>query len=359
MISNKTFVIAEAGVNHNGSIDMARRLIDAAADAGADAVKFQTFRAERLASALAPKAEYQIAATGSGESQFEMLKRLELSEEAHWQLLEHSLDRGIEFMSTAFDIESLHFLVDRIGIKRIKLPSGEITNGPFLLAAAKASLPLILSTGMSDLGEIRRALSVVAFGLLGEDAAPSVQSFDAALKSSRAQDLLKENVVILQCVTEYPASIADANLRAMGTISREFRLPVGYSDHTLGMSASLAAVALGAMVIEKHFTLDCRLPGPDHRASLEPGHLKNLVRCIREVGESLGDGRKVPAPAELRNLPVARKSLAAARAIRKGEIFTAENISIKRPGTGRSPIDYWAVLGSPASRDYKPDDLIE
>jgi N-acetylneuraminate synthase len=358
-MSNKTFIIAEAGVNHNGSLDMARQLIDAAADAGADAVKFQTFRAERLAIAHAPKADYQIATTGGGESQFEMLKRLELTDEAHRQLLEHSRMRGIEFMSTAFDIDSLHFLVSEIGVKRIKLPSGEITNGPFLLEAARSGLPLILSTGMSDLADIRRALSVLAFGLLGETAPPSIERFNAAQASERGQQLLKANVIVLQCVTEYPAPIVDANLRAMKTIASEFQLSVGYSDHTLGLSASLAAVALGATMIEKHFTLDSTLPGPDHRASLEPADLKTLVIGIRDVEASLGDGQKVPTAAELKNVAVARKSLAAARPVRKGDIFTPDAIAIKRPGSGRSPMDYWTVLGTAATRDYRPDELIE
>ncbi len=356
---NSTFVIAEAGVNHNGSLDLARKLIDVAADAGADAVKFQTFQAEKLASRSAPKADYQIATTGGEQSQYEMLKQLELSEDAHWKLLEYSRARGIEFMSTAFDIDSLHFLARKIGIKRVKLPSGEITNGPFLLEAATLDLPLILSTGMSDLADIRRALGVIAFGLLGEKAPPSAGRFDAALASEQGQRLLKTKVVILQCVTEYPAPIADANLRAMNTIANEFGLPVGYSDHTLGMSASLAAVALGATMIEKHFTLDSSMPGPDHRASLEPDDFKNLVRGIREVEASLGDGRKVPVAAELKNMAVARKSLAAARPIKKGEAFTPDALTIKRPGTGRSPIEYWSLLGTTAERDYRPDEMIE
>jgi N-acetylneuraminate synthase len=326
------FVVAEAGVNHNGSTELAMRLVEVAADAGADAVKFQTFRAEALATAGAGKAAYQERTTGPG-SQLAMLKSLELDADAHRALLQHCAERGIEFMSSPFDPESLDLLV-RLGVRRLKLGSGELTNGPLLKRAAESGLPLIVSTGMATLDEVADAL--------------------ALLRRAGALD-----ITLLQCTTEYPASPADANLRAMATLRDRFGVRVGYSDHTTGTAVAVAAVALGAAVIEKHFTLDRSMPGPDHEASLEPRELAELVAAIRSVESALGDGAKRPMEAELANRSIARRSLVAAVGIRRGEMFSEQNVAAKRPGTGISPMRHWDLIGVPASRDYSPDDLID
>lgn len=354
------FIIAEAGVNHNGSLEQAVLLVDAAAEAGADAVKFQTFKADKLLSLVAPKARYQIENTGGNESQHEMIRKLELDEAAHRRLQQHCRDKGIEFLSTPFDLESLDMLVSRFDLSLIKLASGEITNAPFLLAAARTGKPVILSTGMSDLGEVENALAVLAFAYLFRErgAAPSPAAFKAAWCSPEGRSALRGKVTLLHCTTEYPAPLADVNLRAMETLRHAFGLPVGYSDHTEGIAIPVAAAALGATVIEKHFTLDRDLPGPDHKASLEPDELAQMVRAIRQVEQSLGSPRKAPATSELKNLPVARKSLVAARAIVPGEAFTAENLAIKRPGAGISPLYYWDWLGKTATRHYAADDPI-
>ncbi len=354
------FIIAEAGVNHNGSLEQAIRLVDAAAGAGADAVKFQTFKADKLVGRAAPKADYQTKSTGAGESQHEMIRKLELDEPAHRCLEQHCRSRGIGFLSTPFDLESLDMLVSRFDLSLIKVASGEITNAPFLLAAARTGKPVILSTGMSDLGEVENALAVLAFGYLfrENEAAPSLAACKAAYGSEEGRSALEGRVKLLHCTTEYPAPLADVNLRAMETLRHAFGLPVGYSDHTEGIAIPVAAAALGATVIEKHFTLDRKLPGPDHKASLEPDELAHMVRAIRQVEQSLGSRRKAPTPSELKNLPVARKSLVAARAIAPGEAFTAENLAIKRPGAGISPLYYWDWLGKTATRHYAADDPI-
>ena len=355
----KVFVIAEAGVNHNGSVDRALRLVEIAADAGADAVKFQTFQSERLTIRTAPKAEYQLATTDSAESQQDMLRKLELSEDAHWALFDLCRRRGIEFMSTPFDVDSLRFLVDEIEIQRIKIPSGEITNGPLLLAAAQTRKPILLSTGMSTLGEIADALGVLAYGSLRLGTVASSEEFRNALESPKGMRMLKERVTVLHCVTEYPTPPEDVNLRAIQVIKEHFPVEVGYSDHTLGISVAFAAVALGATVIEKHFTLDKGLPGPDHRASLEPRELFAMVQGIRDISVAMGSARKAPSASELKNRSVARKSLVAARAIRAGEPYSAENLVAKRPGNGVSPIRFWDVIGRAAPRDYAEDEQIE
>lgn len=355
----KTFIIAEAGVNHNGSLEQATLLVDAAAEAGADAVKFQTFKADKLVSRTAPKAEYQIENTGVSESQHEMIRKLELDEAAHLRLKQHCLSKGIEFLSTPFDPESLDMLVSRVGISLVKLASGEITNAPFLLAAARTGHPVILSTGMSDLEDVENALGILAFGYTCREALPSLAAFKAAYCSEGGQSALQSSVTLLHCTTEYPAPFAEVNLRAMETLRQSFGLPVGYSDHTAGIAIPIAAAALGATVIEKHFTLDRNLPGPDHQASLEPGELAEMVRAIRQVEQSLGSSCKAPTPSELKNRPVARKSLVAIRAISRGETFTAENLAIKRPGSGISPLHYWDWLGKVATRPYNTDELIE
>lgn len=357
------YVIAEAGVNHNGDLQRAFELIDVAADAGADAVKFQTFKPEALASRHAPQADYQIRNGGSArdnpESQLAMLQRLALSFADHHALLAHCQKRNIEFLSSPFDPDSARFLTDELALSRLKLGSGEITNGPLLLQLAQAEKPLILSTGMATLDEIREALGVLAFGFIAADTAPSRAAFHTAFAHPQGRALLKERITLLHCTSEYPCPPDQVNLRAMDTLAETFDLPVGYSDHTLGIHVSLAAVARGARVIEKHFTLDRQLPGPDHRASLEPSELKMMVDGIRELSLALGSAEKTPGPAELDNMRVARKSLVAARAIQRGEDFSADNVTIKRPGTGRSPMDYWELLGQRARQNYDADEIIQ
>ena len=353
-----TFVIAEAGVNHNGSIDRAHQLIDAAADAGADAVKFQTFKAAKLASAAAPKAAYQARETGAAESQLQMLRALELSEDDHIALMAHCAERHIEFLSSPFDEESLSLLV-KLGVKRLKLGSGELTNAPILIAAARSGLPLFLSTGMATLAEVEDALGALAFGRAPAGTGPSRAAFAAAWAAPTGRDWVRANVTLLHCTTEYPSPADQTNLRAMHTMRERFAVPCGYSDHTVGHAACLAAVALGAVVIEKHLTLDRNLPGPDHKASIEPDDLKRLVDGIRTVEAAMGDGVKAPVPAEIPNMAVARKSVVAARAIAKGDRITADDVTVKRPGSGRSPFELWDVIGSIAARDYQPDDLID
>lgn len=355
---DRTYIIAEAGVNHNGSLDMAMKLIDVAVDSGADAVKFQTFKAERSVSHSAPKAEYQTKTTDATESQFEMIKNLELDEADHGVLIQHCLKRGIEFLSTPFDFESVDLLANTFKLSRLKLPSGEITNAPLLLKAAKTGKPIILSTGMSTLGEIEMALGVLAFGYACNDAEPSLKAFREAYCSAIGRMMLSEKIILLHCTTEYPAPFSDVNLRAMDTLRNSFGLPVGFSDHTSGIAIAIAAVALGAIVIEKHFTLDRNLPGPDHKASLEPQELKGMVKAIRDVEIALGTFRKAPAPSELKNISVVRKSLVAAKYIRKGECFKEENLTVKRPGNGMSPNLYWDMLGRISDRDYLPDELV-
>ncbi len=356
--SSRIYIIAEAGVNHDGSLEMAKKLIDVAAGAGADAVKFQTFKAEELVSSAAPKADYQKAATGSAESQLDMLKKLELDESAHRVLASHCRKRDIQFLSTPFDENSIDLLAARIKVPMLKLPSGEITNGPLLLHAARTGLPIILSTGMSTLDDIKAALGVLAFGYTVKKEKPSHKAFRAALASPRGKRSLQERVTLLHCTTEYPAPFADVNLRAMDTMREAFGLPVGFSDHTPGMIVPIAAAARGASVIEKHFTLNRELPGPDHKASLEPRELRAMVRAIRDVELALGSGEKKPAPIEKKNIVVARRSLIAARNIKKGEVLSPENLTCKRPGNGLSPLRYWEMLGKKADKDYHQDEMV-
>lgn len=355
---HQTYIIAEAGVNHNGSLVMAKKLIDAAAKTGADAVKFQTFRADALVSASAPKAEYQKVTTGIAESQLDMLRKLELDEKAHRILANHCKAHHIQFLSTPFDDESIDMLARRINVPLLKLPSGEITNGPLLLNAARTKKPLILSTGMSTLADIREALGVLAFGYSRRSEKPSRAVFRAAYRSNAGKRALQANVALLHCTTEYPAAFEDVNLRAMDTMRAEFGLPVGLSDHTQGIAVSIAAVALGASIIEKHFTLDRTLPGPDHKASLMPDELCQLVSSIRAVEAALGSSKKGPAQGELKNIKIARKSLVALEDISAYELFTARNLGCKRPGTGISPMHYWRSVGKKASKKYVKDELI-
>ncbi len=332
---SKTLIIAEAGVNHNGDISLARQLVDAAAEAGADCVKFQTFSADRLVTKNAKKADYQNQTTDTDESQHAMIRELEMTRDMHVALIEHCKSRGIEFFSTGFDLESIDLLLE-LGLDSFKIPSGEITNLPYLRHVGQYGKPVIMSTGMATLDEVG-----VALGILEQAGTP------------------REHVTVLHCNTEYPTPMVDVNLRAMLTIRDSFGVQVGYSDHTLGIEVPIAAVALGATVIEKHFTLDRRLPGPDHKASLEPEELKAMVNSIRNIEKAMGDGVKRPTSSETKNKPVARKSLVAACAIRSGEIFSETNLAVKRPGTGLSPMLWDKVLACKAPRDFVPDELIE
>ena len=330
----KTLIIAEAGVNHNGDLALAYELVDVAAQAGADVVKFQTFSADRLVTAGAVKAAYQMA-SGPEESQQQMLQRLQLTREMHEALIARCHVRGIRFLSTGFDRESIDLLV-ALGVRWFKVPSGEISNIPYLRHVGRLGLPVILSTGMSTLEEIGAALEVL------ERAGTS-----------------RDQICVLHCNTAYPTPMPDVNLRAMLTIRDAFGVTIGYSDHTLGTEVPIAAVALGASVIEKHFTLNRRLPGPDHQVSLEPDELAAMISAIRNIELALGDGIKRASVSEMANPSVVRKSLVAARAIRAGEILTEANLAVKRPGNGLSPTRWDEVLGCRASRDFAPDEPIE
>ncbi|WP_419875557.1 N-acetylneuraminate synthase [Candidatus Pristimantibacillus sp. PTI5] len=349
----KTFIIAEAGVNHNGSLEMAVQLIDAAVEAGTDAVKFQTFKADNLVTRNAAKAEYQNKTTDSNETQYEMIKKLELDEEAHQYLINYCKNKGIEFLSTPFDHDSVDLLVQTFNLSQIKVSSGDLTNAPLLLQIAQTGKPIIISTGMSNLSEIEQALSVLAFGYMNNQEQPSIRAFELAYSSEAGQSALRKNVTILHCTTEYPAPFAEVNLRAMDTLKQAFGLTVGFSDHTPGIAIPVAAVARGAMVIEKHFTLDRTLPGPDHKASLEPNELKLMVQSIRQVEMALGSTIKRPADSEHKNMEIARKSILASKPIFKGQKFSEENLMIKRPGDGVAPIHYWSLLGREADTDYE------
>jgi N-acetylneuraminate synthase len=358
---NAVYIIAEAGVNHNGNREMAFQLVDAAVEAGADAVKFQTFKAASLVTKCAMKAAYQTQDTDSIESQLPMLEKLELAHETHHKLIAYCKDCGIDFLSTAFDFESLDFLVNHLGLTTLKIPSGEITNGPLLLAYGKAGCKLIISTGMSTLGEIEEALGVLAFGLLHGDHAsiqPSKSAFQEAYMSDNCQNMLKEKVTLLHCTTEYPAPLNEINLNAMLTMGSTFGLKIGYSDHSQGISVPIASAVMGATVIEKHFTLDKMLPGPDHKASLEPDELKAMVKGIRIVEQVMGNGIKQPTLSELKNKPIVRKSLVAGDDISRGDRFTKDNLVIKRPGTGKSPMEYWDMLGEKSMFEYQFDEII-
>jgi N-acetylneuraminate synthase len=353
------YIIAEAGVNHNGDIELARKLVEIAVDAGADAVKFQTFKTEELAVSNAPKANYQEATTPKNESQHEMLHRLELTPEMHSELLGFCNEKGIEFLSTAFDISSVHYLTQTLGLKTLKIPSGELTNGPLILEAGRNASEIILSTGMSTIEEVQDAVSVLAFALHNDkNSPPSKNAFRSAFNNIDARRKVSEKVTLLHCTTEYPAPFDSVNLRAMNSMSSFFDIPVGYSDHTLGISVPIAAVGLGATVIEKHFTIDKNLPGPDHKASLEPIELGLMVKNIRDIEKALGSDEKKVAPVEKKNRNIIRKSLVATQDIKGGEKFTPENMGAKRPGSGISPMEYWDYLDTPSDRNISKDELI-
>lgn len=357
--SPNTFIIAEAGVNHNGSIDLARSLIDAAVDAKADAVKFQSFVASSIVTTSARKAEYQIAQTGGQESQLEMLQRLELSHAQQRELFDYCKKSGIEFLSTPFDSESLKFLVSDLKLSTIKVGSGELTNAPFLLEVARCTDKLILSTGMSTIDEIELALGVVAFGMsANKTSEPSTDACKKALVNDAGKQALRQRVTLLHCTTDYPTSPADINLRAMLTLSEKFNCQVGLSDHSIGTHIAVGAVAMGATIIEKHLTTSRDLAGPDHKASLEPDEFKKLVANIRDIEIAFGSAEKTPTANETKNQQVARRSIVASKAIKSGEVFTTENIVVKRPGTGQSPFKYWDLLGTKSTRDIAANELI-
>ena len=354
-----TFIIAEAGVNHNGNLDMALQLIDLAKLAGADAVKFQTFKSSHVISRHAKKAEYQKKNTDKDESQLEMVKQLELSFQNHNKIVEHCLKVGIEFMSTPFDLESTSFLTEEMKLKRLKVASGELLNYQTLIKLARTKLPLLLSTGMCTTGEIEEALGVIAYAGIDSSQNPHRLAFKEAYNSDAGQEVIRRQVTLLHCTTEYPAPFSELNLKAINTLKRTFGVDVGFSDHSEGIIAPVAAVAMGATVIEKHFTLDKSLPGPDHKASLSPNELVEMVRSVRDIESAIGDGIKRPKITELRNIPIARKSLVAAAPIERGDRFTEQNLTVKRPGTGISSTNFYDYLGRMATRNYQPDDLIE
>ncbi|MBF0610737.1 MAG: N-acetylneuraminate synthase [Magnetococcales bacterium] len=358
-LSGKTFIIAEAGVNHNGSLEQALRLVDAAVRAGADAVKIQTFQAEQLASPSAPKAAYQSRTTPAEESQLEMIRRLQLSDEAQLEIQSYCREQKIVFLTTPMDPDSLNFVTDTLDLEMFKLGSGDLTNGPLLLKAGQAARKIILSTGMSNLEEVAQALGVLAFGLMQSTVVPGKEEFDKALRSEAGKWALRNHVTLLHCTTAYPTPFHDVNLRAMDAMSAAFNLPVGLSDHTPGISVAVGAVARGAKVIEKHLTLDHKLPGPDHRASLEPDAFHEMVKAIREVEQALGEGGKTPTPSELVNVEAARKSLFAARPIAKGKHYQEEDFIALRPGTGISPMDMWQLIGQKAEKSYQVGEMIQ
>ncbi len=357
------YIIAEAGVNHNGSIDMAHQLIDVAAISGANAVKFQTFNAKKLVTNYAAVAGYQKINSPKFENQLDLLKNLELSMEDHRELLNYAVSKKIDFLSTPFDFDSLNFLVNSLGIKKIKISSGDLTNAPFLFAAAVEGDQIILSTGMATLEEIEAALGVLAYGFLNKDASTYPKFTRAGFidysRTKLARETLKSRVTLLHCTSEYPAPFDEINLNAMIQMRDYFGLNIGYSDHSTGVSISIAAVALGATTIEKHFTLDRSLVGPDHQASLEPDELNNLVRSVREVEIALGDGIKKPSSSEQKNMVMVRKSLVASSEIKAGELFSSKNITLKRPGNGMDPFLYWKILGQCSSKNYSLDELID
>lgn len=359
MSHQRTIIIAEAGVNHNGSLETAINMIDVSADAGADIVKFQTFNVDELVTRNAVKAKYQEVNDSTSGTQYEMLKKLSLTREQHEKLIKHCRRRGVAFLSSPFDAQSLRLLAYDFNLPLLKMPSGEITNGPLLLEAARTKKDIILSTGMSTLDDIESALKVLAFGFLGGGNSPSKDDFSRAYESIEGKEYLNEKVTLLHCVSEYPAPYEDVNLNAMTTLSVRFGLKTGFSDHTPGIVVAIAAVAMGALVIEKHFTLDHGMSGPDHVASLDPSELENMIRSIRAVETALGNGTKAPTESEMINMPRARKSLVANTDILEGDTFSVENLAAKRSDTGMSPMDYWELLGKVANKSYIKDDLID
>lgn len=352
-------VIAEVGVNHNGNLDLALRLVDAAADAGADLVKFQTFKSDKLVTQRARKADYQIRNTKTDDSQLAMLKALELDVEAHHRLVAHCRDRGVAFLSTPFDNDSIDLLTETLGVKLVKVGSGDMTNGPHLLRLARRNLDVILSTGMATMSEVEEALGVLAAGFTGAPA-NGRPDFAAALASEQGLARIADKVTLLHCTSNYPAPTDEINLAVIDTYRAAFPCRIGFSDHSDGIAVPVAAVGRGAVMIEKHLTLDRGMPGPDHLASIEPPAFAEMVRSIREVELAIGSPVKGPTRSEQKTMLAARKSLVAARPIAAGEAFSIDSIAIKRPGDGMAPNDLWTLLGRPASRAYQEDDpLVE
>lgn len=357
-MKNLTQIIAEAGVNHNGSLEMALELVDVAAAAGANYVKFQTFKANKVASIAAKKAAYQTLTTSCDEGQLDMLKRLELSIDDHKAIIKRCADKEINFLSSPFDLDSLALLTEHFNLPEIKIGSGELTNAPLLLAVGRTKVKIILSTGMGTLAEVEEALGVLAFGMCRKKQPERRADFAEVLQDSTVWPVLAERVTLLHCTTEYPAAIEETNLYAMDTMRNAFGVKVGYSDHTKGEAISLAAVALGANVIEKHFTLNRDLPGPDHAASLEPRELASMVLGIRSVEQSLGKGIKQPSHTEVQNRAAVRKSLIAKKDISVGQVLTENDIEVKRPGDGISPMMLWDMLGSTVRRHKGSGELL-
>jgi len=359
-MSERVRIIAEAGVNHDGSLERALALVDIAAEAGADWVKFQTFVSSLGISRHTRKADYQVRNTGEAESQLEMVRKLELPFEAFEVLARRCEARGVRFLSTPFDLPSLAFLTDQLGLGTIKVPSGEVTNVPFLIACGqRARDEVILSTGMSSLGEVELALGALVYGALGAEYLPTQASLVDLLGTAEAQAWVRAKVTILHCTTEYPAPFDSIHLRAMPLLQQAFGTRVGLSDHSPGIHVPVAAVALGATLIEKHFTLDCSLPGPDHKASLDPASLGAMIRAIRDTEAALGTSRKGVTAAEFSNRTIARKVVVAARPVRAGERFDRESLTVKRAGRGMDPIALYALIGQPASRSYDDDEVID
>jgi len=359
--NGNTYVIAEAGVNHNGDIKLAKKLIEVASKANADAIKFQTFKSNKLVSKFAPKAEYQIKNTKNTGNQLKMLKKLELNYEDFYILREYCRKKKIDFITTAFDLESLDFIVNKLKVNILKIPSGEITNLPYILKCALSGLDIILSTGMSNLKEIKVALGVIAFGYINSKNLkhkPTLKNFKKAFMSKKGKQIIKNKVTVLHCSTEYPVPIEDINLNAMLKIAKVLDVDVGYSDHSKGITVPIIATSIGAKIIEKHFTLDKKMKGPDHKASLDPDELKNMVNEIKKVKIIKGIHEKKPYKSEQKNMIIARKSLVANKKIKKGEYFTENNLVIKRPGSGISPYKYWQILGKIAKKNYEKDELI-
>lgn len=358
-MKNHTYIIAEAGVNHNGSYEMACQLVDIAKEAGADAVKFQTFNTDLLVTKEAKQAPYQTRNLGVTTSQYEMLKKLELSYEEFQKLSAYCDAQNIEFLSTPFDSGSVDFLVDNIHIKTIKIPSGELTNSPFIHYISTKRLPLILSTGMASIEEIHESLSFIAYGLAFPTKGIEMKKVQTFYRTKEAKQLLNEFVTVLHCTTSYPTKPKDVNLLSIDYLLNELQTQIGFSDHSEGILIPIAAVAKGATIIEKHFTIDKMLPGPDHKASLNPTELKEMITGIRLIEEALGIYKKEPTNEELQNRIPARKSIVANKAIKSGEVYTTEHIITKRPGSGMEPVCYWGILGKQASKDYKEGDMIE
>jgi N-acetylneuraminate synthase len=358
MSEEHVYIIAEAGVNHNGSREMALELIDAAAQSGADAVKFQTFEADKLTSKNAPKAEYQKVTTDAMESQLNMLRKLELPKEWHFDLQHYADAQGLQFLSTAFDLESLDFL-NRMNMPRFKIPSGEISNGPLLWQFARTRRPLVLSTGMATLSEVEQALAIFSHALTSEFEPSSMEQVWKCWSNSKSRDMLQGHVTLLHCTSRYPTPFSEVNLRAMDTLGNAFGLDVGYSDHTEGTLMSLAAVARGAKVIEKHFTLDRNLPGPDHLASLEPMELASMVRDIRYLQVAMGDGSKCPQPSEWDTRLAARQQVVASREIPSGSVLCREDLTTSRNGHGLPPTAIWDLIGQSVNVTYQSGQVIE